>query len=171
MSSRTSSRRWLAGDVGGTKTLVGLFERARRRPAIARRLHLPDHGLQQFHRHPGCVCTRYRAAARHRRRWPRSLQAPLSTTRARLTNIDWDVNAARDFRFRGTARVKLVNDLEAMAASADVLTPDEVVVLQEGRPHPDGNAVVIAAGTGLGEAYLHRVAGRLLPLASEGGHA
>lgn len=35
----------------------------------------------------------------------------------------------------------------------------------------DGNAAVIAAGTGLGEAYLHRVDGRLRPLASEGGHA
>jgi glucokinase len=44
-------------------------------------------------------------------------------------------------------------------------------VLQDGVARTDGNAAVIAAGTGLGEAYLHRVDGRLQPFASEGGHA
>jgi glucokinase len=95
---------------------------------------------------------------------------PVVDARARLTNIDWDINADEISVFAKTARVKLVNDLEAMAASTDLLTRDEVVVLQEGLPHPHGNAVVIAAGTGLGEAYVHRVAGRLVPLPSEGGH-
>ena len=55
--------------------------------------------------------------------------------------------------------------------SVDVLTADEVSVLQEGTPRADGNAAVIAAGTGLGQAILHRVGGRLDPVASEGGHA
>jgi glucokinase len=67
--------------------------------------------------------------------------------------------------------VRLLNDLEAMANSADVLTDEEVFVLQPGIARADGNAVVIAAGTGLGEAYLHRVNGRLRPVPSEGGHA
>jgi glucokinase len=58
-----------------------------------------------------------------------------------------------------------------MAYSVDVLGADEVITLQEGRRNPDGNAAVIAAGTGLGQAYLHRIDGRLLPVASEGGHA
>jgi glucokinase len=65
----------------------------------------------------------------------------------------------------------LLNDLEAMANSIEVLTPDELLVLQDGAPNNEGNAVVIAAGTGLGEAYLHRVNGRLRPVPSEGGHA
>jgi glucokinase len=67
--------------------------------------------------------------------------------------------------------VRLVNDLEAMANSVSVLNADELVELQAGEAQPEGNAVVIAAGTGLGEAYLHRVNGRLRPVASEGGHA
>jgi glucokinase len=53
----------------------------------------------------------------------------------------------------------------------NVLTAEEVDVLQDGTPRADGNAAVIAAGTGLGEAILHRVDGRLYPAASEGGHA
>ena len=44
-------------------------------------------------------------------------------------------------------------------------------MLQEGTPEREGNAAVIAAGTGLGQAYLVRVGGRPQPVPSEGGHA
>jgi glucokinase len=47
----------------------------------------------------------------------------------------------------------------------------EVHVLQAGSPVPGGNIALIAAGTGLGEALLHNLGGRLVPSASEGGHA
>lgn len=90
---------------------------------------------------------------------------------ARLTNIIWDVNAAHIGAHLKTPRVRLLNDLEAMALGAGVLGPEEMVELQRGVPRDDGNAVVIAAGTGLGQAYLHRVNGRLTAMASEGGHA
>ena len=49
--------------------------------------------------------------------------------------------------------------------------PTSSRVLQEGIAVPTGNAALIAAGTGLGEALLHNVNGRFLPSASEGGHA
>ena len=52
-----------------------------------------------------------------------------------------------------------------------MLEPDELAVLQQGVAAPDGNAAVIAAGTGLGEALLHNLDGRFVPAASEGGHA
>jgi glucokinase len=65
--------------------------------------------------------------------------------------------------------VDLLNDLEAMALGAGVLGPDETIELQRGVARDDGNAAVIAAGTGLGQAYLHRVDGRLTAMASEGG--
>jgi glucokinase len=52
-----------------------------------------------------------------------------------------------------------------------VLEPDELATLQAGVAVPSGNAALIAAGTGLGEALLHNVGGRFLPSASEGGHA
>jgi len=90
---------------------------------------------------------------------------------ARLTNIDRTVNAADMAAQLDTPRVRLVNDLEAMAIGACVLEPEEVAPLQAGIAREDGNAVVIAAGTGLGEAHLPRVNGRLRPVPSEGGHA
>jgi glucokinase len=96
---------------------------------------------------------------------------PVVGGRARLTNIEWDVSSAEIAARLNTSRVRLLNDLEAMALGTTVLAPDEVVQLQAGMAREDGNAAVIAAGTGLGEAYLHRVDGRLRPVASEGGHA
>jgi glucokinase len=90
---------------------------------------------------------------------------------ARLTNIPWDIAASEVTARFGTPRVQLLNDLAAMANSVEALAPDEVVTLQEGIARTDGNAAVIAAGTGLGQAFLHRVGGRLKPVPSEGGHA
>ena len=53
----------------------------------------------------------------------------------------------------------------------EVLTPEELLVLQEGTPDEQASAAVIAAGTGMGQAFLHRRDGRLVPAPSEGGHA
>ncbi len=58
-----------------------------------------------------------------------------------------------------------------MARSIEVLTPEELLVLQEGTPDDEAGAAVIAAGTGMGQAFLHRRNGRLIPAPSEGGHA
>jgi len=88
-----------------------------------------------------------------------------------MTNVAWDISAAEIAAQLGTPRVELLNDLEALAMSVEVLTADEVAVLQAGVVRADGNAAVLAAGTGLGQAYLHRVNGRLRPVPSEGGHA
>jgi glucokinase len=96
---------------------------------------------------------------------------PVVANTARLTNIDWNISADEVTVRFGTPCVQLLNDLEAMANGVDVLTADEYVLLQEGVPHPEGNAAIIAAGTGLGQSYLHRVHGRLVPAPSEGGHA
>ena len=159
----------LAGDVGGTKTLLGLFhgDRARPRPAETRSYPTTDFAsfteiLNAFARDAGPFDVTAAVAG---------VAGPVVANRARLTKVPWDIDA-REFTQRfGTTRVQLLNDLEAMGYGAGVLTADEIVVLQEGEMRADGNAVVIAAGTGLGEAYLHRVDGRLKPLPSEGGHA
>jgi glucokinase len=58
-----------------------------------------------------------------------------------------------------------------MAYGVPVLRDAEVHVLQGGEPRQDGNIGLLAAGTGLGEAMLHNVDGRLVPSPSEGGHA
>ncbi|HEX6973214.1 MAG TPA: glucokinase, partial [Vicinamibacterales bacterium] len=90
---------------------------------------------------------------------------------ARLTNVPWRVDAAEITEELHFDRVRVLNDLEALAYGVTVLAADELVTLQHGVAVPGGNGAVIAAGTGLGEALLHNVDGRFVPGASEGGHA
>ena len=160
----------LAGDVGGTKTLLGLFERAipRPRPIVIHAYTTLDFaGLTEV----------LDAFARDVHQ-PFALDAatlgvagPVVNNTARLTNIPWDISAASVTARFGATRVCLLNDLEAMGHSVEVLDGDEFTTLQDGVPVPHANAALIAAGTGLGEALLHRVNGRLIPIPSEGGHA
>lgn len=160
----------LAGDVGGTKTLLGLFEAGGPRPSERlRRSYATDDFssftaiLDAFARETGDPLAVEAVAV--------GVAGPVVGNVARLTNIDWDISAAEITARLGTSRVHILNDLAALAGSVEVLTPDELVPLQEGRARLDGNAAVIAAGTGMGQAYLHRVNGRLRPVPSEGGHA
>jgi glucokinase len=160
----------LAGDVGGTKTLLGLFERAARRP---RQITVRSYQTNSYDGFTAILEAFVRDVET-----PLAVEAvaagvagPVIGDRAALTNIAWDISSSEIAAFFSTTRVQLLNDLEALATSVEALTPDELLVLQKGVPRSDGNAVVIAAGTGLGEAYLHRVNGRLRPVASEGGHA
>ncbi len=160
----------LAGDVGGTKTLLGIFEQAAPRPiAIAIQAYSTPAFtsfsgiLGAFARdvhHPAAIAAAAIGAA-----------GPVIGQRAQLTNITWDIDARDVSAYLGTTRIALMNDLEAMAASVGVLEPGDSIALQQGIAHPDGNAVVIAAGTGLGQASLPRIDGRLRPVPSEGGHA
>jgi glucokinase len=160
----------LAGDLGGTKTLLGLFERAERRP---RPLVAREYPTQEFDSFTGILDVFARDVGK-----PLAIEAaavgvagPIVDQQARLTNISWNVSATRIGDHLKVRRVALLNDLEAMATSVALLEDNEIVVLQRGEPNTRGNAAVIAAGTGLGQAYLHRVNGRLLPVASEAGHA
>jgi glucokinase len=191
----------LAGDVGGTKTLLGLFDPSTGRRPAPISLHTyatadyPSFAaiLDAFARDlrdasaasvvegpdPSAVRTPAPSAVEgSARRVVHGIEAaavgvagPVVGASARLTNIPWDISAAEIAAACGTSRVQLMNDLEAMANSVDVLEGDELAVLQEGVPRADGNAAVIAAGTGLGQAYLHRHGEWLVPVPSEGGHA
>jgi len=160
----------LAADVGGTKTLVGLFEPGDRRPRPVRILTYPTTAFDSFN----AILDAFARDLGHALRVDAAsagVAGPVVAGQAHLTNILWDISEEEIATRLDTRRVRLVNDLEALANSAEVLAGDEIAVLQEGIPRADGNAVVIAAGTGLGEAYLHRVDGRLTPVPSEGGHA
>ena len=161
----------LAGDIGGTKTLLGLFEPAppRPRPVLTRSFGTLDYDglpamITAFMRDgavaPGSIGTACFGAA-----------GPVIDDAAALTNVPWRVDAreiAAAFRLR---RVDLLNDLQSMAYGVTVLQPSEVQVLQQGDAVPGGNMALIAAGTGLGEALLHHVDGRFIPSPTEAGHA
>src|SRR5438552_7115609 len=161
----------LAADIGGTKTLLGLFKPTASRPTpVAVRAF----GTVDYADLPSMIAEFVDGESVN----PGDIEAasfgvagPVLDDAATLTNVPWKVDARSvrsRFRFR---RVVLLNDLQAMAYSVPVLDASEVHVLQEGTPLAGGNIAVIAAGTGLGEALLHNVDGRFVPSPSEGGHA
>jgi glucokinase len=158
----------LSADVGGTKTLIGVFDtgRSRPEPRIVR-----EYATLDFESLPDLISTfldetgvkGIRAAAF-------GVAGPVTGMVARMVNVPWVADAEPVGEALGCP-VALLNDLEAMAHAVPVLEPDELATLQEGVEMPTGNAALIAAGTGLGEALLHNIDGRFVPSASEGGHA
>jgi glucokinase len=174
MSSVTSTKIFsmlLAGDVGGTKTLLGLFAPSHRPKKIDTRsfrtLDFPDLASMalEFLREVGVDSAELSGLCF-------GVAGPVERGRAtaRLTNVPWIVDAESLRRKLPVPRADVINDLEALAWSVPVLEASEVEPLWAGQPDTDGGLALIAAGTGLGIALLPRVDGRLVPLASEGGH-
>lgn len=96
--------------------------------------------------------------------------APAGGTQARITNLPWELDSDRLGRALGIGRVSLINDLAAVGHGIAMLTPSDVLTVQAGRPQADAPRAVMGIGTGLGMALL--VPGdpgwRVFP--SEGGH-
>jgi glucokinase len=162
---------FLAGDVGGTKTLLGLFDSSPVRPSpVTTRTYstaaYPDLPvmIDAFLADPAVRGASIDGACF-------GVAGPVLGDTAQLTNVAWTVDAPQIARRFGYRRVDLLNDLQAMAYGVTVLHESEVHRLQTGQPGRGGNLALIAAGTGLGEALLHEVDGRLVPSPTEAGHA
>jgi glucokinase len=160
----------LAGDVGGTKTYLGLFARRAPRPDLLevrsyRTLDFPDLSAlcAQFLRETSTNVADIEAAGF-------GVAGPITGTRAQLTNVPWIIDLDTLRAHLPIPRAYLLNDLEAHAWSVPVLAPTEIEVLHPGQDDSTGSVALIAAGTGLGIALLPRIDGRLVPRASEGGH-
>jgi glucokinase len=159
----------LAADIGGTKTLIGLFERHadRPRPHVTR-----EYATRDFESFEELVDTFLDETGGHGiEAICAGIAGPVTGLVARLTSAPWVADIGAIAKRIGRCRAGLINDLEAMASSVPVLEPEELHVLQEGVAVPTGNGAILAAGTGLGEALLHNLHGTFTPAASEGGHA
>jgi glucokinase len=158
----------LTGDIGGTHTRLATFEVREGRPALRAVEIYPSGrfgGLEE-------ILLRFRReVAGTFERAAFGVAGPLRGRAVVTTNLPWVVDADRVAAALELPSVVLMNDLEALAWSLDVLEPAQLETLQPGRIDPAGNRAVIGAGTGLGEAALVRVGPRVVALASEGGHA
>jgi glucokinase len=158
----------LAGDIGGTKSNIGLFDT--RDGQLVRLAHKRysshEHaGLQEITKdflqeNPASVTAASFGVA-----------GPVENNRVHGTNMPWIVDGATVASFLGLSRVRILNDLEATAFGVGVLPPSDLAVLFEGVPVRQATCVVIAAGTGLGEAVLFWDGRQHLAMGTEGGHA
>jgi glucokinase len=154
----------LAGDIGGTKTNLALFE-----PGSMRRTAFDSFASQKYETLEEIVEAFLRAHPAQPTHACFGVAGPVRNGAAVATNLVWRVEARAIAKRLGLARVGLINDLEANAHGIAALEPKDFAVLSPGRAVA-GNAAVIAAGTGLGEAGLFWDGKRHLPFACEGGH-
>lgn len=99
-----------------------------------------------------------------------AVAGPVLNGRAHVTNLPWVVDAAALSDALNGARVRLINDFEAVAYGVGHVAPEALVTLQHGRPETHGVCAVIGAGTGLGEGFVVWCGGKRIAHASEGGH-
>lgn len=157
----------LAGDIGGTKSNLGLFE------VVDGTLRLVRSAKYRSAEFPGLTAVIEAFLAEGSSELKAAcfgIPGPVVGNRASTTNLPWIVDGALVAAEAAVPVVALVNDLVATAKGLPLLDEDEVTVLQRGAPQPDGNMALIAAGTGLGMALIPRIGERWVPVPSEGGH-
>ncbi|MBT3344649.1 MAG: glucokinase [Gemmatimonadetes bacterium] len=159
----------LAGDIGGTKTYVGLY---RPDPSGAVEVEAARYASTDF---PGVaeLLQAFLSECGHERpdRVVIGVPGPVRQPPVKPVNLPWTIDPAAIADQLGVAHVDLLNDLEATAYGTLALGPQDLIQLNAGEPDPNGNAAVIAAGTGLGEAGLAWVGTGHAAVPSEGGHA
>ena len=96
---------------------------------------------------------------------------PVIDGKVEMMNLGWLLDGKCIINEFGLNDLWLLNDLQANGLAIPHLAPDELQVLNQGRPAPSGNIAVISPGTGLGEAYLTNQKGVYTAHASEGGHS
>ncbi len=158
----------LAGDIGGTKTRIGVFEVGHDGARVIEEQTFASvefGGLDEIvarflgGRENSCSAACF------------GLAGPVTGRRVRITNLPWVVDADALEVATGIPSVALINDLEATAWGVTAMGDDALATLNSGRPGAHGNGAVIAAGTGLGEAGMFWDGRDMRPFGCEGGHA
>ena len=157
----------LAGDIGGTKTRLALFsiQGEKLQPELKKTFPSKQYrGLEPVVEAflAGQQVSISRACF--------GIAGPVVDGQVKTLNLPWVVDAAKIAQLCKLDSVALLNDLEAAAYGIFTLGPDELFTLNEGVSGRRGNKVLIAAGTGLGEATLYDDGRDYHPSASEGGH-
>ena len=158
----------LAGDVGGTSVRLAYFDEKNGHlvPVAEEVKHSRDFStfaaavleFKRMYNYPvACACF--------------GIAGPVNKGRVEASNLPWIIEAVVLERELGIDKVFLINDLEANAHGLSELTEEDFEVLTPGVVSGVGNAAVISAGTGLGEAGLYWDGTMHHPFAAEGGHA
>lgn len=164
----------LAGDIGGTKTILRLVERTAdgamnalyefRYPSG----EFPDLVpiVQQFLREAGAQLD----LAPQPEKACFAIAGPIVNNSAKLTNLPWLLSAKRLEQELGISRVSLINDFVAVGYGVCGLESTDLHTLQVGKPNQHDPIAVIGAGTGLGNCFAIPEANGIRVFSSEGGH-
>jgi glucokinase len=162
------TERVLAADVGGTKTCIAIFSPEAGLDAPIARATVQN---RAYRRVEDLVLEFLQLTGETVSAACLDVAGPVVDGEATVTNLPWVLNEAALKEALQVDAVRLVNDLEATAIAVPFLQCTDLRTLSAGRKRQGGPVAVIAAGTGLGEAYLTWDGERYQAHASEGGHA
>jgi glucokinase len=155
----------LAGDVGGTKVDLGLYDfvngklkKSRDKVFKAKEYNGLETIVKEFLGEDKVTAACF------------GVPGPVRDGRLRLTNLPWTLDSRELSKNLGIDHVFLINDLEANGYGVAELAPEQIYTLSEGDASQTGNRALIAAGTGLGEGLLIWNGRTHIPYPSEGGH-
>lgn len=169
----------LAGDIGGTKTILRLVETNSGEPSAITGMHtihearytsaeyrdlvpIVEKFLGEVAQKVGSKPTPEKACF--------AIAGPIVNNTVKLTNLSWMLDAAHMEYVLGISQIRLINDFEAVGYGVLGLSDDDIHVLQVGEPQADAPMAVIGAGTGLGECLIIHQGETVKVYPTEGGH-
>jgi glucokinase len=157
----------LAGDIGATKTSLGVYstEKGPREPIVEDTF--PSDRYSSLEVLVGEFLAQANLAVE---RAVFGVAGPVMSGQATITNLSWVIDEVQLKKKLDLTSVLLLNDLKAFAHGVSLLEPEDLYTLNKGEPAPGGTKAIIAPGTGLGEAFLTWDGSRYRAYASEGGH-
>lgn len=159
----------LAGDIGGTKTLLALFEKTNNQLVkiqsykyVSKEYESLEIIINDFLRRSDI--SPYTAAF--------GIPGPVFNGVAKSTNLPWNIDEKVLSAVTGIKKIKIVNDLTATAYAIPFLKRNEKIKIKDGNieRHTE-QYVVVAPGTGLGQAFLICEGNKKIIIPSEGGHS
>jgi glucokinase len=157
----------LAGDIGGTKTIMALFSRAYGplKPIAEHSFasgSYPDLDsiIMEFLLANKCSV----ASACF------GVAGPVVNGKAKITKLPWQLNESKIKTAHNFKTVQLINDLVATGYGLPFLEHQDLFTISEGLKEENGTIGIVAPGTGLGEAIFGWTGSRYLAIPSEGGH-
>jgi glucokinase len=158
----------LAGDIGGTKTNLALVSL---RGGVLRIDSVQSFASQRYTSLEATIDVYLAGVEAAIARACFGVAGPVLDGEAAITNLPWRISEEALREKLGLARVRLINDLTALAYAVRVLQSEDLVTIQRGVRDPTGAIGIVAPGTGLGVGYLCWDGTGHRPGASEGGHA
>ena len=159
--------RYLAGDIGGTKTRLALFSHVN---GACEALEKETFRSQEYESLEAIIQVYLREKQYQITGASFGVAGPIIGDKARVTNLQWVVDKDSLQEYLGGVKVHLLNDLHAISSAVPNLQPDEFEELIPGEAIAQGAIGVIAPGTGLGEGFLIWDGEHYQPHPSEGGH-
>jgi glucokinase len=162
----------LAGDIGGTKTILRLLNAAE--PLVP--LHEARYASADFLDLVPMVRQFYSEAAGQLGDQPTperacfAIAGPVVDNTCNVTNLSWLLTGDRLQTDLAIAQVTLINDFAAVGYGIDGLSEADLHCLQSAPVQPTAPIAILGAGTGLGECFVLGQGDRVQVFASEGGH-